>query len=313
MRNLGALVSSALLLWVSAARAQAASGVDLQALPLPLSADAGSAFETAQALKAGGFRWSLRTSGLRKPLTLRLPTPAPEGTSAGLVRGVVLSELSANVGLGAGWDAGFGFGIHLHQSTATENGRGDTFRVDSFLGRDPRLGIGWSHAIGKWSLRPYAQLHLPLGDAEGLAGERPPRAGIGVAQLFDATAFSWSSQLSFLYREPRSISSTAWGPQILLGTGAFVPVYGALEIGLQIVAAPVLGRQEGRSGARGARVIPGEIIGSMRRGGHRLSWGLGVGFGLPLSRTSSVHVQQKAVLGPTTPTYRAFLDLKYEH
>lgn len=311
MRIFGACLS-ALVFWVSGAHAQAAVGVDLQSLPLPLSADTASVLESAQVLEKGGMRWSLRTSGLKNPLTLRLPTPAPEGTSAGLVHGVVLSELSASIGLGAGWDAGFGFGVHLRQSTATESGAGEEPLVDSLRGRDPRLGIGWAREFGSWSLRPFAQLHVPLGDAERFAGERTARASVGAAQRFDATLFSWSSQISFLYRETQTISSTSWGPQLLLGTGAVVPIYQGLESGLQVVASPVLGRQEGRSGASGARVIPAELIGSLRYEGPQLSWGLGAGFGLPLSRASSVHVKQEAVLAPTTPTYRAFLDLKYE-
>jgi hypothetical protein len=151
-----------------------------------------------------------------------------------------------------------------------------------------------------------------LGDSEGFAGEQSARVSAGFAQSFDATVLSWSSQVTFLYRESHAISSTTWGPQILLGTGAFVPIHRALDLGLQVAASPVLSRQEGRSGTRGPRVIPGEAIGSFRFRGERLSLGLGVGLGLPLSRTSRVHVKQEAVLGPTTPTYRGFFDFRYE-
>lgn len=268
-------------------------------------------FESARHLEPSAFRWALRTSGLQKPLALRLPSPAPQGTSAGLVEGALLSELSASVGLGSGFDAGFGFGMHLRQSTANDAGA-DTLHVKSFRGRDPRLGIGWGKTWNMWSLRPFAQVHLPLGDSEGFAGEQSARANLGIAQLLDVAALSWSSQISFLYRETQSISSTNWGPQLFLGTGVLLPVYGPLDFSLQLAVSPVLSRQEGRSGARGARLIPAELISSFRYKGDPFSVGLGAGFGLPLSRTSRVHAQQEAVLGPTTPVYRAFIDLTYE-
>ena len=311
MRILGALVFSALLLWVDAGSAQSPATIDLQALPLPLSPETASVFESARRLESSDFRWALRTSGLKKPLALRLPSPAPSGTAAGLVEGVVLSELSASVGLGAGFDAGFGFGVHLRQSTVNQ-GSADSLHVESFRGRDPRLGIGWGATWGLWSLRPFAQVHLPVGDSEGFAGEQSARAHLGIAQIFDVAALTWSSQISFLYRETQSISSTTWGPQLFVGTGVLLPIYDPLDFGLQLVAAPVFSRQEGRSGAKGARLIPAELISSFRHKGEPFSVGIGTGFGLPFSRTSGVHVQQKSVLGPTTPVYRAFIDLTFE-
>lgn len=265
-------------------------------------------FESARPLEEGAFRFTLRTSGLRRPLTLRLPSPAPEGTSAGLVEGVVLSELSASVGLGDSWDVGFGFGVHLHQSALDEE-RGDSIVAHSLRGRDPRLGVGWSRNLGPWSLRPFAQVHVPLGDAGSFAGERKARALAGIASAFDAKVLSWSTQISFLYREAQAISATTWGPQLFLGTGAFVPVHEKLELGLQMFAAPVLSPQKDK---RGAQVIPGELLVGGRYKVAGVSLGFGAGFGLPLSRTSGVHAEQKAIRGPTSPTYRGFLDFTYE-
>lgn len=239
---------------------------------------------------------------------LRLPSPAPEGTSAGLVEGVILSEFSASVGLADGWDVGFGFGAHLHQSAVDEE-RGDSIEARSLRGRDPRLGVGWSRALGPWSLRPFAQIHLPLGDARGFAGERKARAHAGLASAFDAKVLTWSTQISFLYRDAQTISATTWGPQLFLGTGAFVPVYENLEFGMQVFAAPVLSPQKRASGAR---VIPGELLACGRYKVQEVSFGWSAGIGLPLSRTSDVHVEQEVIRGPTTPTYRGFLDFRYE-
>lgn len=303
------LVLSALTSWVSVAQAQSTMSVDLQALPLPLSADAASVFESARPLGKDSFRFSLRTSGLRRPLTLRLPSPAPEGTSAGLVEGVVLTELCASVGLGGGFDVGFGFGAHLYQSVVDDD-RGDTLVVDSFRGRDPRLGFGWAETFGSWSLRPFAQVHLPLGDANGFAGEAKTRVHAGFASALDAKVLSWSSQVSLLYRDPQTVSATTWGPQLFLGTGAFVPVHAKVDVGLQIFASPVLARQRNRGGAR---LIPSELFASGRYRGEHLSLGVGASIGLPLSRTSDVHVEQEWIRGPTTPTYRGIFDVSYQH
>lgn len=297
------------MLLVKIAESAEPAGIDLQALPLPLSAETGSMLESSVPQTSGDFKWALRTSGLRRPLTLRLPSPSPEGTSVGLIEGVVLSELSANVGLGEGWDAGFGFGVHVSQSQVESTDANSTAR---FRGRDPRLGIGWGRNFGAISLRPFAQLYVPLGDDESFAGEPSARALLGFVSSLDADFLRLTVETAFLSRKSQRISSTTWGPQLLVGTGVFVPVFGTVEVGAQIVILPVVSRQEGLSGSRGGRIMPGEALGGLRHTFGSLSCGLGMGLGLPLSRTSSIHTDQKSVRGPTTPVYRGFFDLTYQ-
>lgn len=299
------------LLFVKVAASAEPGGIDAQALPLPISAETASVLESSRRRHSGEFVWTLRTSGLRRPLTLRLPSASPEGTSVGLVDGVFLSELSANVGVGKGWDMGVGFGAQLTRIEGSSDSV-ESMRSVGLRGRDPRIGAGWAIAQDAWSFRPFAQVHLPLGDDDSFSGEPTARLLVGASGEFDGTFLRWSFQSAYLHRPFMRISSTTWGPQLLVGTGVFLPLIDTLEIGTQIIISPVLAPQRGMSGRPGGRMIPAEALGSVRYSIGSFTGGLGVGVGLPLSRTSTVHVDRQSVRGPTTPVYRGFFDLTYE-
>src|SRR5690606_14458317 len=125
--------------------------------------------------ESGSFSWTLRTSGLSNPLSIRYPTPAPEGATASIVRGVVMSELATVIGLGGGFDTAFGFGAHLHQSSPAPSPLEDG-TVTRFAARDPRIGVGYTNKLGRLRIRPFAQVLLPVGDTEAFASESSFRA-----------------------------------------------------------------------------------------------------------------------------------------
>jgi hypothetical protein len=290
------------------AQAQALTGVDLQALPLPLSSKPASMIESSEEHELGSFAWSFRTSGLSRPLSIRYPTPAPEGATASVVSGVVLSEFTTILGLGDGFDAALGFGAHLHQSgpssTPAENGT-----ATSFAARDPRIGLGYAGRLGHLRVRPFAQVYLPVGDDDAFAGEKSARGKFGTALGLTHSRFSVYSEISFIARRKLQISAATWGPQLILGTGASVRVYRTFSAQAEIVLLPVLLRQTTLTGEAGGYLLPAEVLPSLSYTWGRFSWGLGAGSGLPITRSSPTHLERKFVRAPTAPTYRAFADM----
>jgi hypothetical protein len=262
---------------------------------------------------AGKFTWALRASHLTKPLSIRVPSQAPEGATAGVVEGATLTEFSAGLGLGQAWDVGASFGAHLHQwGPGGQALAGDNESVPSFGARDPRLAVGWTHATEHLSLRPHLQVHIPLGNTEAFAGERLARLKAGAALSLTGRYLTWGSELSFLYRPPVEMSSSTWASQVRIASGLMVHPHKRLSAGAEVHLSPILAKQESRSGEEGGAMIPSEALLSIRALGDGWSLGASGGTGLPLSSSSSVHSATKLVRGPTSPLFRGLLELRVE-
>lgn len=290
------------------AHAQTIEGIDSNGVPLQLQPSDFAVLEPAKGPEAGSFSWTFRTTTLIEPLSLVAPSTSPRGTIAPLSSGALLGELSAGLGISGGWDFGVGFGAHLYQwGPGNRAAAGADEGLVAFGARDPRLGGGFTVERGDMSFRPFLEVTLPLGSVQALAGERTARLEGGSAFQWISKFFTWSSELSFLYRGTSELSGTLWGPQLRVGTGVAAEVLPPLSVAAEVQASPVLSAQTNRSGAPGGKLIPAEAIASLRYQTDFWSLSTGCGTGLPLSTTSTENTDRGPVRGPSAPLFRAFI------
>ena len=206
-----------------------------------------------------------RTSYLARPLTLQVPSPAPSGYSTVVVEGVLITEFLAGLGFKNGWDLGIGFGAHVYQWGPGKRAlTGEPDRLTSFAATDPRFEIGWASPKATFYYRPFAAIHLPLGNPEAFSGEKSPRIEAGMTASSNSDWIEWAAQAALRYRAPIDFSAITWGSQLHLAGGVMVHLSPAFVLGPEIHWLPVLNSQRTPEGENGGRVMPAEALATLR-------------------------------------------------
>lgn len=292
------------------ARAQEVQGIDLNALPLPIADSPFYGLRGGQRQENGQLSVAIRSSALFSPLTLRAPSPAPEGYKTTVVAGSLLFELAFSLGLPQGFDAGLSLGVHPYQwgrGVGPLTGTDDT--IASFGVRDPKLELGYGSKVGTLSLRPYVALTIPMGTARAFSGEITAHGELGGALSGESDSFVWGTELGLSIRPATELSATIWASQFRAAGSLLFRITPELSLGPEVHLLPVLHRQPSEAGTRGALLMPAEAL--LTAGFSAPAWSLRAsgGTGIPLSR-SSESSGSVWLRGPTSPNLRLGLDLR---
>lgn len=310
LRRCGAALFVAMT-WTASAAAQTSTGpLDANALPAPLAPTAFSALEASEESAPGSFAAFARLSHLARPLALRLPSPSPGGTSTSAVEGILLLEVGASFGLGAGFDVAVGAGLHAYQwgggTSAVTGGE----RLAPVAGSDPRVGVGYAVELGPVHLRPYGTLFIPLGDDRQFAGEGFVRGEFGASSSIELNRVTLGLDVALRLRRDTEIGLATIGPTLRVGAGALVEVVEHFSLGAEVILLPTFAAQTAPSGGEAGALFPAEARGLARF--ELDDWALlaSVGTGLGLSRASSLDADGGLERAPTSPALRSLVEAR---
>ncbi len=285
-------------------------GLDVNGLDAPLVPGPFSIVRFAEVKSEGDVHLGLRTSVLLRPLSVRVPSPSLTGYAASVVDGVFLTELSSSVALPMGFDLGVGFGAHVYQwGAGAEVTQGAASTLPSFGVTDPRFEGGYNAKVGPLTLRPFLAFTLPLGRPDAFSGEPYSRLQTGVSLCHDAGTVIYGVETNFLYRPLYPFSNATWGPQLHFSAAVLYRPVRWLAFGPELLVSPVLSQGKSGDGESMSLLVPGEALGTVRYLGDGFAVGALVGSGIPLTRAPLAG--EGLVRGPTSPTLRAGIDLRF--
>lgn len=280
------------------AAAQEFGYIDANGLPAPGPAQSFFAVPGPSALEAGRFGASLRSSLLIEPISGAQPSPAPGGTDTAVVSWLWLQELQVGVGLGKGVDVSLALPVHLPQAGQRLTGAGIGGQLAPVALGDLRIGAGAAFDLGSWKLGPRATVYLPTGQEQEFAGERLPRADLGLMVALDVEAWHFGGSLFARVRETSEIGNTRWASQAALALGARHDWTPEWDTGVELVVMPTLAEQPTPPNGVAGYMLPAEaLIGAHYRGQH-LTLGGFIGTGLPLSSASATGSPTRGLTSP---------------
>jgi hypothetical protein len=277
------------------------------------------AVRSARAVRAHELALGLGADVSHRPVVLVVPSPHPEGQEIDAVETTSTVTLGARYGLGYGLDAGLALPFVPYQVGAgaqalTDQG-GDGLTPVTL--RDPRLELGATLLGGSASdvltLGSELDVSLPLGGSSALAGA----AGPSVAPAFEADLALAPVRIGLDagLRLTRAVAlgSVREGSAAYLALGVSVALLRdpGLSLGVEAWLRPSLtGRAAGAPAD--TRDLPAEWLASARLE-PTAAWSvlLGGGSGLPLSSARDPGRPRSAVLGVTSPEFRAVLVARY--
>jgi len=297
-RTTGKLALLSLFFHAAPAAAQEFGYIDANGLPAPGPGQAFFAVAGPSTLEAGRFGASLRSSLLLEPISGSQPSPAPSGTDTAVVSWLWLQELQLGVGLGKGVDVSLALPVHLPQEGQRLTGAGIGGQLAPVALGDLRLGVGAAFDVGRWKVGPRATVYLPTGQEQEFAGERLPRADLGLVATCDVEAWHFGGSLFGRIRERSEIGNTRWASQVALALGARYDWTPEWDTGIELMVMPTLTEQPTPPSGSAGYVLPAEaLIGGHYRGQHLLL-GAFIGTGLPLSLASASETPTRGLTSP---------------
>jgi hypothetical protein len=289
-------------------RAEDPSDTGLETIPYRLST-VPSHFITVRGIPdEEGGNIATRLGYLDRPISMIVPSAAPEGTTSEVIRGALVLEVAMARMWKNGLDLGLGMGAHLYQfGDGLGILDGQERKLPPFGAIDPMLELGYRHALSaNLSLRTFGAVYVPIGSREALAGERKTRVEGGLLITQDFARVQWASELSALYRAPADFRASRWGSQLKFSLAGRVRMHASWFGGLELLLRPLLVKQPEPH----TSLIPAMGLAAMEYRHAQFKLVASYGYGLPISRVSADVTKQKYVRAPTTPVQQGTISLE---
>lgn len=293
------------------ALSQSIEGFAANQVNLPSRTSAFALLEAAQPMETA-FSSGARLSFLDNPMSFSLAAPSPTPTDVDVVGALLLAEVGASLRVISAFELGVALPAHLYQSG---NGSTAVTGSDNFhrtvLG-EARLNVAYGWKFGDFAARPFVIVHLPTGSPSSWSGESSVHAELGSAISFDRDGWELAFDGRAHLRTTHTAGYFRYGSLLRLAIGVRYQFATQQSIGLEAYFSPLLTEQAGPPLGMSTRPLPAEVLANYRLSIEGWSLLVGIGAGLPLSKTSSQAGDASSALAPTTPALRALLDARYD-
>lgn len=257
-------------------------------------------------------------SAIERPLVLEVAAPG-SGRELALVERAFDQHLLLSFGLSERLQLGLALITVLWQSgsgpAAVQSQTGP--RIEQTAVRDPRVGIAVTLVdVPEAALSLRADVAAPLGDHDAFAGTGSFTFAPSATARVKTGAFIVGGELGARLRPTVELGNLRHGSQLYAAAGIAVSLLPELQLAIEGFAFPSLIDSSSESAEKlgvSVRALPSEWLSSIRYTPRpRLTTTLAIGSGLP-SSSETRGGKREHFLGPTSPEFRALLDVGYAY
>ena len=256
---------------------------------------------------------------IERPLVLEVAAPDADGRELELVERAIDQHLLLAFRLSPRLELGLATSTVLRQSGsgpgAIRSQSGASLPATAV--RDPRLGLGFTLIdVPGVALSLRADVALPFGDRDAYASAGALTAAPSAAGRVEVGRVTFGAELGARLRPSVELGNVRQGSQLYAALGLSVALVPEFRFGAELFALPALVNStsaRARELGLGVRSLPAEWLASARWSPlPAFSAMLAGGSGLPFSSERG-NANSESFLGPTSPAFRALIDLGYSY
>jgi OmpA-OmpF porin, OOP family len=256
---------------------------------------------------------------LERPLALEVAAPNADGRELDLVERAIDQHLLLAFRVSPRLELGFATSTVVRQKGSGPGAirSQSAASLPATAVRDPRLGLGFTLIdVPGAALSLRADVALPFGDRDAYASAGALTAAPGAAGRVEVGRVAFGAELGARLRPSVELGNVRQGSQLYAALGLSVALVPEFRLGAELFALPSLVNStsaRARELGLDVRSLPAEWLASARWSplpAFRAT--LAGGSGLPLS-SQRQNSNSESFLGPTSPAFRALLDLGYSY
>jgi OmpA-OmpF porin, OOP family len=256
---------------------------------------------------------------IERPLALELAAPDADGRELGLVERAIDQHLLLAFKLSPRLELGLATSTVLRQKGsgpgAIRSQAGASLPATAV--RDPRLGLGLTLLdVPGVALSLRADVALPFGDRDAYASAGSLTAAPSATGRVEVGRVAFGAELGARLRPSVELGNVRQGSQLYAALGLSVALAREFRLGAELFALPgLIDSTSARARELGlfVRSVPAEWLASARWSPlPAFNATLAGGSGLPFS-SERRGANSESFLGPTSPAFRALIDLGYSY